>query len=76
MADSESFDGTAHFLEHVITHSGSRAKNQIQDFFKDHGGFDYNSTNRSSTYYSFKVPLAQASEALEMYGEIILAVKI
>ncbi len=76
MADSESFDGTAHFLEHVITHSGSRAKNQIQDFFKDHGGFDYNSTNRSSTYYSFKVPLAQASEALEMYGEIILAGKI
>jgi len=74
--DKPGLEGTAHFVEHLVSENTEMGADRIRDFFEDHGGnVDLGRTGYFGTIYDFMIPSNRPAirKALRIFGEMLLA---
>src|SRR3990167_2964008 len=72
--DKVGFEGTAHFVEHLVSRNTPLTYRKINDFFEESGGgVSLGATSHHRTYYNFFVPLRKFEEALQIFGSMLLS---
>lgn len=70
-------EGTAHFVEHLVSHNvAGKTHQEADEYFDEIGGYArFGSTSYESTNYSFGVPLENDNLAfgLNFFGEMLLS---
>lgn len=77
--DPIGLEGTAHFVEHLVSRNGSVFYEDIKKFFKNVGGkVALGATGHHSTMYDFFVPTDGdvVSKAFFIFGEMLLGLQI
>jgi len=73
--DAIGLEGTAHFVEHLVSQNAGISNNDIRKFFEGRGGLvGLGSTTHHDTQYSFFVPadIATMTEALSIFGRMLI----
>jgi predicted Zn-dependent peptidase len=73
LQDASGREGTAHYLEHVVSENTQLGSEGIQHFFEDLGGnVNLGRTGWRHALYSFFVPVETFPRALEVFGPMLL----
>lgn len=68
-------EGTAHFMEHLVSENGMFPQFEMQKFLRKNGGnANFGSTAYPHTYYQFSLPAMDSilTEGLMMFGSMLL----
>lgn len=74
--DPVGFEGTAHFVEHVVSENASISNDEISSFFGDLGGNAMlGTTNYEGTWYSMRLPTDKQAllKGLDIFGDMLLS---
>ncbi len=77
--DQIGLEGTAHFVEHVISRNSSTSRKEKELFFSDcGGGADFGSTGYLFTRYRFFLPINKSSiiKGLSIFADMLLSADI
>ncbi len=77
--DQDGTEGTAHFMEHLVSENGGSSARAIEDFFESHGGrAELGCTSYEKTTYRFHAPAEEAAfrKSLELFGNMLLYARI
>lgn len=77
--DDIGLEGTAHFLEHMVSLNASVGRDDIYKFFSNTGGnVDLGGTRYHATDYDFLIPADKAlfAESLEIFSSMLMNCKI
>lgn len=75
--DAPGLDGTAHFVEHLVSQNASCSKEELREFFDLSGGeVHLGVTGYRSTKYGFLVPLKVLPSALDIFGTMLITAKL
>lgn len=76
--DPVALPGLAHFVEHTVSHNiPEREFEPVKKFFETCGGWaDFGNTYYLCTRYRFDVPIDRFSEALAIFGSMLLEARI
>lgn len=77
--DLEGLEGTAHFVEHLVSNNACVSSKDIEMFFKNcGGGVSLGTTGYPYTLYRFFVPTDKAilAKAFSMFGHMLLSAKL
>jgi predicted Zn-dependent peptidase len=78
-SDPSGYEGTAHFVEHLISRNQQKSYREIQDYFKNLGGsVELGVTAFNRTYYQFFAPISSDSlpKTLELFGNMLFNTRI
>lgn len=79
LEDRDGLQGTAHFLEHLVSRNTDMGYNDIRDFFADNGGEAMlGATSQTSTWYSCFLPLESGlvEKSLDIFGSMLFPERI
>ncbi len=74
--DPIGLEGTAHFVEHLVSKNAGVPEKEMREFFESCGGsFNFGSTSYPATRYNFLVPKDRAvlGNALSIFGDMLLS---
>ncbi len=77
--DSISLEGTAHFVEHLVSKNASMPQKEVQGFFNDlGGGVNLGGTSHHFTKYHFFIPadVSVVQKALLLFGQMLMLGKM
>ncbi len=77
--DSAGKEGTAHFVEHLVSKNTTTSYEALRDYFNNNGGGAmFGATNFWNTQYRFFIPKKEAvmAQSLEYFGEMLLGLKL
>lgn len=73
LQDAVGREGTAHYLEHLVSENTQLGSEGIEDFFEDFGGHvNLGRTSWRHAQYSFFVPVETFPRALDVFGPMLL----
>jgi predicted Zn-dependent peptidase len=76
-SDSVDLEGTAHFVEHLVSRNARRSYSEIKRFFEGRGGsVELGTTGYHRTYYQFFSPIADVTDSFEIFGSMLLGAKL
>ena len=77
--DPVGFEGTAHYVEHLIGENAPMEKQRVKDFFGQYGGaVEFGKTGWYSTEYKFWIPTDPdiVCQALSIFGPALLSARL
>jgi predicted Zn-dependent peptidase len=77
--DEVGFEGTAHFMEHMVSENGGSSSKRLREFFRSCGGsVNLGSTSFYSTQYSFFAPTIPSilEQAFGHFGNMLIRCKL
>lgn len=72
-------EGTAHFMEHVVSQNSIVSQQEMERFFQGHGGnADFGATSYPYTFYNFSLPAQDEilAQGLDMFGSMLLSAQL
>lgn len=81
--DLDGVEGTAHFMEHLVSENGANGMTapEVEDFFRPYipsNMLGLGATTYTATYYNFSVPaeVEVLAKALEIFGGMLITAKL
>ncbi len=70
-------EGTAHFMEHMVSENSGSSNKDMTEYFRSHGGGAmFGMTSFSSTYYSFMIGTDELENAIALFGDMLVNAKL